>query len=344
MFYNIYMYKHKYNKYKTKYLGLMREMGVSDSNDPDDADWYNEDNTIIEDELETPDSSEMENEENKTISKEYRRKLSRSVPMDDELDDNDTYSLTDEIEETDDSFDVGTLESSRGKLKKVDEFGSDDFVTIKKKKDADKILKLATPDDFDEFTDRYGFLDDNKTLRINWTNVTNDYMGLYINNASIRDREDTVIFKGKSYTSWLINDNSNYDYDDVLIFDQKLKSVDSKKITKPFNGKIIDPYLVDEDQIVSIRALVPSNKILLIDDLKTFDILTNKYGIVNDKNKVIMMNWDKMGKDYKGFYIDKENDFFNNRYAMAFFNGVQYKSWWSSGGIEPGVVYMFDEK
>lgn len=324
-------------KYKQLLLELGGEPNESDNSDPDDSDVVipSEEPIDIKEDIS---STEI----NENIEKVFgKRKLSRMTDMDFDTDvSEEIEELEDREEDESSSDDIGTLKSTRGKITNVDDFDDEDYITINKKHNVNKILKLKSNDDFDEFTEKYGFLDDNNELHINWNQLSADYKGILINQTATTEREEIVIYKGVSYKSWLQDDN--YKIDNVIEFEKKSDIKEFKKISKPFDGKIVDPYLIDENQYVNIKTTVPSNKILLIDDLKTFDIFTNKYGILNEKNKLIMMNWDRIAKDYIGFYIDKENDFFNDRYTMAFLNGSQYKSWWNAGDIEAGVIYMFD--
>ena len=46
-------------------------------------------------------------------------------------------------------------------------------------------------------------------------------------------------------------------------------------------------------------------------------------------------------KDYKGFTIDKDNNFEKDRHDKAFFNDKMYESWWGKFRLVSGLVYIF---
>ena len=82
----------------------------------------------------------------------------------------------------------------------------------------------------------------------------------------------------------------------------------------------------------------------MIDDIKSFDKFTNKYGLIIKRKKpnYIDINWNEVNKDYDGFYIDKDNDFYDDRYEQAFYKDTLYPSWWKKNNVEAGVVYLFE--
>jgi hypothetical protein len=126
----------------------------------------------------------------------------------------------------------------------------------------------------------------------------------------------------------------------VIIF-QKLRSlIDFKKITKPFNGKMVDEYAVEEEEFVKLSDPITFDKIVILDTVSAFDKFTSKYGIlVKDK---INIDWQNVNHDYDGFYIDKDNDFINLRNKKAFLKGEKFESWIKKYKIISGIVYLFD--
>lgn len=78
------------------------------------------------------------------------------------------------------------------------------------------------------------------------------------------------------------------------------------------------------------------DKILVIDSLYLFDYFTNKYGSKTQasfeggqyEEPQIYINWEKVAKDYKGFYLDGKDELKMLRYGNALFKRNRFKSWW----------------
>ena len=85
-----------------------------------------------------------------------------------------------------------------------------------------------------------------------------------------------------------------------------------------------------------------ADKILVIDDVDSFDEFTNKYGYMRTNGiDKISIKWKMVAKDYKGIYIDKDTTIHPNRYLLAFYKGKKYGSWWKYYDIHSGIVYVF---
>lgn len=83
----------------------------------------------------------------------------------------------------------------------------------------------------------------------------------------------------------------------------------------------------DESNFI-YEAISPNiDKILYLDNIKQFDIFTNKYGEIN--KDFIYINWDDVSKDFKGIglNIDSNNELFK-RFGTAIYKGNEYNSWW----------------
>jgi hypothetical protein len=80
------------------------------------------------------------------------------------------------------------------------------------------ILKIEKLSKFDKFTNKYGFLDDDK-IKINWEDVSNDFKGLYISpNTDLKmERFEKAMLNGKTYDSWW---EDEWETDDVMIFNK----------------------------------------------------------------------------------------------------------------------------
>lgn len=313
------MYKRKYHKYKGKYLKLKAGSVSLDPNrvDPDteSPDTVNPD----------PDNIHYEETEDLSVTSSEPIKKGEFIGFGDFLSDDLTQKV----------FDIGIHGRARGQLKPFSEFDKSVFIKFSDEGDKNKILMIDNMDAFDEFTEKYGIPTD-KSMYIKWDKVAKKYRGFYLATSALGERELTIPYKGKTYDSWVHND---YNYADVIVFVGTTKSIlDGKTIEHPFKGKIIEPFVIDENQFIEIHQKPDGDKFLLINDVQAFDIFTNKYGYV-DVDK-LDIDWDKVKIDYKGFYIDKDNTFEDRRYKRAFFDGKEYHSWWKYNRISKLVVYM----
>lgn len=92
----------------------------------------------------------------------------------------------------------------------------------------------------------------------------------------------------------------------------------------------------NKDELTKDLRFKNINKILVIDSIDQFDIFTNKYGSLkvytsghsDYKNGQIFINWNKVSNDYKGFYLDYNNELKMRRYTKAPFGSSLYNSWW----------------
>lgn len=109
-------------------------------------------------------------------------------------------------------------------------------------------------------------------------------------------------------------------------------------------GKPLMRADVSKDQFTKDVMSPDKDKILHIKKLDPFDDFTEKYGkLIKDQN-LVLIRWDKVAKDFKGFYINpglKEE-----RFENAFFKGETYSSWWQNDfPFADGMVVMFvDDK
>ena len=242
-----------------------------------------------------------------------------------------------------DIVDIGIKGDVRGREYEYKDFEQKDFININKK-NTTKILLINDRNSFDTFTSRYGELNKKEDkIFINWKNVANDYKGIYISSSSLGFRDDDIPYKDIiTKENWL-----DYDYnyiDKVIIFKKTRDIIYEKHIDKPFNGKVVDEYAISEEEFVDIHEENAQDKILLIADVADFDKFTNIYGSINTSHgkTYININWRKVNRDYDGFYIDKDNDFYDDRYRRAFFNGKKYNSWLKHDKILNGIVYLFN--
>lgn len=331
------MYKEKYHKYKNKHLKWVQEHGFTD---PDNGDGYDEDNpdNVPDDELEMRDIPDDELTES----------LEDAVENDPQEFEGFNTGSTDDIISEDDLnqkvLDIGQFAKARGQSFDIDEFDKKCFIHLENKPNKMKILSIDDTNSFDDFTNKYGYIENNN-IYIRWDEVSRKYKGVLIASSSQGERQedDTIPYKGKTKPNWVIHDLKSSNLDKVLIFKKYHNLIHKKEIEKPFNGYVIDNYGVDEDEWTRITDTVTKDKVLFIDDIKAFDKFTKKYGSVKESDGIpyININWKKVKKDYNGISIDKDNYFETNRHDKAYFNDKLCDSWWERSNIVSGLAYLF---
>lgn len=330
------MYKKKYYKYKNKYLKLLKG---GDFDIPEIFDGYDSDdlNPMDNDELELDLSSEIESEEEvEKKASEHEKFLGFDI-------ENTYYNLDENLKQ--DVWDVGIFGNARARIYLLSDFDKSNFVKFNDPSDKTKILIINNENDFDNFTDKYGKYDKkDNNIYINWKKVAHKYKGVYLTSSSQGELEEDIPHLSRTASNWI-----NYDYnekflDNVIIFTKIRNLINFKEITKPFKGKIVDEYAVDEKEFARLSDQITHDKILLIDDIMSFDKFTNEYGFLIQKKKknisFIDIDWNKVNRDFDGFYIDKDIDFYK-RLNKAFYKGKIYESWVKKNEIEQGVVYIF---
>lgn len=101
-------------------------------------------------------------------------------------------------------------------------------------------------------------------------------------------------------------------------------------------GRQQEKYQVGDDDFVSINEEPNNNKILMVNNIDDFDEFTYRYGGLAkyaDVDKeygdeaILYIKWNKVAKNYKGFYLDV--GIADKRQQQAFYKDKGYKSWWS---------------
>lgn len=240
--------------------------------------------------------------------------------------------------------DIGLYGKARGKIYEYTDFDKEDYIKMYKPSNKSKILMINNINSFDDFTIKYGEINENdNNIYIKWDDVSNKYKGIYIPSSALGNREDVIPYKDTSVNNWIYNDFVFLDK--VVIFKKPRVLLEYREINNPFDGYVVDEYAIDEEDFIRIYdkdKFMNIDKILLIDDVKSFDIFTNKYGIPDKSNRTITIDWNKVSIDYDGIYIDKDNDFSQSRTRKVFYNDTKYRSWLKSSGIKIGLVYLFN--
>jgi len=341
-------YKQKYYKYKKKYSEARKEHAtIANLLNPDierATEFYQDDIVITSTEpdypyypMEIPGESSELMDETVNIYKvgpidEYQRKILR--------------------EKVD--FDVGFFGLARGRQDMVSNYGKNDFIKFNDKSDKSKVLRIDNIDDFDDFTYKYGSLarygdidkeyGESTVLYIKWNFVAKKYKGILIDKGINAERFDQGFYKGKWYKSWWSNE---YPYDEVVIFLEEDRSLMiGKNIDSPFKGKIYGHNDFTENDYTNIFDKNGKNrKILILDNFRSFDTFTSKYGTVKKgRNNVtfVSINWKQVAARFRGFYIDPNSKLYPKRYIHNYIEGDKYVSWWRHDKIKNGVVYIFD--
>lgn len=87
---------------------------------------------------------------------------------------------------------------------------------------------------------------------------------------------------------------------------------------------------IKKEDITKDVRIRDKSKVLVIDAVHNFDQFTNKYGMLKFDGQLII-RWELVARDYKGFYLDKNDELKLARYSKAIIGTIprQYKSWWS---------------
>lgn len=87
-------------------------------------------------------------------------------------------------------------------------------------------------------------------------------------------------------------------------------------------------YLQDKDKTTELKP--DKTKVLVVDSIDTFDAFTNKYCslIYTDDDAILYVKWDKVARDFMGFYLIRSPDLKLARYSNAMFKGKRCISWW----------------
>lgn len=157
------MYKHKYQKYKRKYLNLMKRAKK-------DPEYYQ--SRTNENFMKYRDSSKVDGLDSNYLGK------------------NNNYKVL-----------VVNV--------RFNDINKDKIVNRTAKSGKDLILYLQNVDDFDDFTDKYGIVENNK-LFIRWSDVAFDYKGFGLdgntNNELYKKRYVKSEFEHNIYPSWWKNE------------------------------------------------------------------------------------------------------------------------------------------
>ncbi len=358
-------YRRKYHKYKTKYKLLKKKIRFIEGDAYSDIVLsqsgplkYDDDEDVVY----LARSADIERDEDYIEEYPIITSIQQARPfiLDYSPSEQDTISVVgiDPMKEKpSEQIDIGLFGLARGRVHNISEFNSNDFVTINNKPNEDKILRIDNLDAFDEFTERYGALgsndedEDNEFIYIKWNKVKDDYKGFYLNTGLSSERYSTAVYKDNTYISWweheymirLPEQNIHDEIDGVVVFEKPAyKRYKGYDIIKPFKGKIYRENDFPTETYIDIIKVPDSDKILLIDDMDSFDKFTNKYGYIHTNGiDKISIKWKMVVKDYKGIYIDKDTTIHPNRYLLAFYKGKKYGSWWKYYDIHSGIVYVF---
>ena len=96
---------------------------------------------------------------------------------------------------------------------------------------------------------------------------------------------------------------------------------------------------IKKEEIITDPRRPNKDKILYINDLKSFNSFTSKYGRYDTWD--LFVAWDEVANDFKGFYLNVNNkDLFLNVYAKARKGNYWMGSWWANEyqGLAIGVM------
>lgn len=244
------------------------------------------------------------------------------------------------VQKLDEIIILGTLYTVECFVKRKDTFDISQFIKLSRDPSKNKILRISKPDNLDLFTSQYGKVDDN-TLYINWIKLSKFYKGIYFKASAFNGRETDIPYKDKTMKSWINHDMYPDFIGKVVIFVHRDTEIIGEKITKPFKGSVVSELEFDEEDFIDVKEKSDLSKIVIIDDIKSFDVFTRRYGFVKDK--FIDLKWDEIKKDYKGFYIENSKIIQGNRYKVAFLSDKRYGSWLVNNNIKLSAIYLFEQ-
>lgn len=238
---------------------------------------------------------------------------------------------------------LGTLKPVECFTKSKDTFDRSQFIKLSRDPSKNKILRISKPDNLDLFTQQYGKISNN-TLYINWIKLSKFYKGVYFKESAFNGREIDIPYKDTTMKSWINHDMHPNFIGKVIIFVYRDSGIAGEKITKPFKGTVVSELEFNEDDFIDVKSKSNQIKIVIIDDIKSFDVFTRKYGFKQEtqKRKFIDLKWNEIKKHYKGFYIENSRILQENRYKVAFLSDERYGSWLVNNNIKLGVVYLFE--
>ncbi len=233
----------------------------------------------------------------------------------------------------------GTLYTVECFVKRKDTFDRSQFIKLNRDPSKNKILRISKSDNLDLFTQQYGKVNNN-TLYINWIKLSKFYKGVYFKESAFNGREIDIPYKDTTMKSWINHDMYPNFIGKVIIFVHRDSEIVGEKITEPFKGTVVSELEFDEDDFIDVKDKSDQTKIVIMDNIKSFDVFTRRYGFVKDK--FIDLKWDEIKKHYKGFYIENNRIIRGNRYKVAFLSDKRYGSWLVNNDIKLGAIYLFE--
>lgn len=129
---------------------------------------------------------------------------------------------------------------------------------------------------------------------------------------------------------------------------KKLKGGNNQKSFETYEGMIVpyhEEYIENiPDSLITYDPSKPSNKILVINNIEAFDLFTKYYAKDIFEKKIMYVRWDRVAKNFLGFYIDRSNkSLYLQRYDMHNYKDKDiFQSWWSREYHNVNVI-VFDK-
>lgn len=126
---------------------------------------------------------------------------------------------------------------------------------------------------------------------------------------------------------------------------------EDKKVKKSFEtyeGNIVpyhEEYIENiPDSLITKDPAKPSNKVLIIDNVNSFDVFTKLYAKEVYSKKFMYVRWEQVAQNFLGFYINCDNkDLYLTRYEMINYKDKDmFDSWWKREYDNVNVV-IFDK-
>lgn len=120
------------------------------------------------------------------------------------------------------------------------------------------------------------------------------------------------------------------------------------RVFKTYENKYISyyeaiPTEINKNDFTTNLKKPDPKKILLIDNVETFDFFTNKYGQICKDLETSYIQWNRVANDYKGFYLNSSNtDLFIQKHEYVNYKVYRLNSWWVEEYNVNGVM-IFDK-
>lgn len=102
----------------------------------------------------------------------------------------------------------------------------------------------------------------------------------------------------------------------------------------------IYPESLTPDDITHDPSSPNKDKILVINDVTSFDTFTKIFGDANFNGQFMFIKWEKVANNFCGFYLNQDDKIFKliSYYSYNYKNKHLFTSWWSNEYFSSKVI------